>query len=216
MSFRERMTDAAGRATAASAVAREALADRVPGSPDAAQVQAWIATLPMPTAPATDTWSISIGTLLGRSGNLPSIAAKALGLLDRFGRVSVGPAGLGIDSDDVPWSGITAVRTAPVSTVLGRDVVTRELDRIRGVLPPVPGRAAVLGHAESVLHALLARALVAPGGDVVSTLDCRGRLGRQRTITVGLAAALAIIAMPDVDRSIRATAEQHAVPVTAG
>jgi hypothetical protein len=177
-------------------------------------VTAWLAQMPMPQAPATETWTLSIGSLVGRAGNLPPGGAKALGLLDRFGRVSVGPDQVGIDSDDVRWSEVTAVRTSPAGAMLGQNAVAHELERIKRLLPPVPGRAAVLGQVEAVLGALLAGALGSPGSAVVSAIESTGRLGRTRTVSVGLAAALVLSAMPEVDRSIRVTAEQRGIPVS--
>ena len=82
------------------------------------------------------------------------------------------------------------------------------------LLPPVPGRAAVLGQVETVLGALLVGALGSPGSAVVSAIESTGRLGRTRTVSVGLAAALILSAMPEVDRSIRVTAEQRGIPVS--
>jgi hypothetical protein len=214
VSLRSRLGEAGSRATAAGAAAREALADRLPDAPDGTAVTAWLANVPMPQAPATETWALSIGTLVGRVGNLPPVAAKALGLLDRFGRVSVGPDKVGIDNEDVRWSEVTAVRTSPAGAMLGQNAVAHELDRIKRLLPPVPGRAAVLGQVEAVLGVLLARALGSPGSEVMSAIESTGRLGRTRTVSVGLAAALVLSAMPEVNRSIRATAEQRGIPVS--
>ena len=130
--------------------------------------------------------------------------------------MSVGPDSLGIDGDDIPWRSVTAVRTSAVSGLLGRRLVADELDRVKKLVPPVPGRSIVLGQVATVLGALLERALVdgdAPRGHIVSAVESTGRLGRQRTTQLGLAGALVLMAMPDVDRSIRATAEQHGVPI---
>ena len=214
MSLRQRLGEAGSRAAAAGVAARAALPERVPAAPDSTAVKAWLANLPMPQAPATQTWTMSIGTLVGRSGNLPPVAAKALGLLDRFGRVSVGPDQVGIDNDDVRWSEMTAIRTSPAGSMLGQHAVGHELDRIKRLLPPVPGRAAVLGQVETVLGALLSRAMESPGSDVVSAIESTGRLGRTRAVPVGLAAALVLSSMPAVDRSIRVTAERYGVPVS--
>jgi hypothetical protein len=213
VSLRQRLGEAGSRAAAAGSAAREALADRVPAAPDGNAVTAWLANVPMPQAPATQPWTLSIGTLAGRAGTLPPVADRALGLLDRFGRVSVGPDQVGIDNDDVRWSEVTAVRTTPAGAMLGQNAVGHELERIKRLLPPVPGRAAVLAQAETVLGALLARALGSPGADVVAAIESTGRLGRTRTMSVGLAAALVLSAMPEVDRSIRATAEARGIPV---
>lgn len=191
---------------------RDRLGERLPSVPDIKRVQTWLAEAPMPEAPATDTWTLSVGSLLSRLGNLPTAASKALGVLDRFGRISVGPDRLGIDGDDFSWSEVTAVRTAPVATVLSQDVVSRELERIKHLLPPFPGRTAVLAQVEAVLGVLLAKALASKSTDVVYAVQSRGGRGRERTVTVGLAAALTLIALPRVDRSIRATAEWHGIP----
>lgn len=214
MSLRQRLGEAGSRATAASSAAREALADRLPAAADGNAVTSWLASMPMPQAPATRPWALSIGTLVGRAGTLPPVATRALGLLDRFGRVSVGPDEVGIDGEDVRWSDVTAVRTSPAGAMLGQNAVAHELERIKRLLPPVPGRAAVLGQVETVLGALLARALGTPGSDVVAAIESTGRLGRTRTVSVGLAAALVLSAMPEVDRSIRVTAEQRGIPVS--
>src|SRR3954447_22061930 len=48
----------------------------------------------------------------------PPLAGKALPLLDRFGRGSIGPDRVGIDGEDVAWGTVTAVRTTPVTALL--------------------------------------------------------------------------------------------------
>lgn len=216
MTLRQRLTEAGSTVAGAGAAARGALGTRLPPVPDEATVQAWLSRLPVPTTPATATWTLSIGALLGQVGSIPPLAVKALGLLDRFGRVSVGPDKLGIDGDDVQWRSMTAIRTTPVTAMLGRRLVLDELKRIKGLVSPMPGRSIVLAQAGTVLGGLLGRALAGeamPCRDIVSAVECTGRLGRQRTVQLGLAGSLVLMALPEVDRSIRATAELHRIPV---
>lgn len=212
MSLRDRLSEAGGRAAALGSTVRTSARPVAVATSLAEQ----LAALPRPAAPATEPWAISVATLVGGGGSVPPLAMKALGLLDRFGRVGVGPDQVAIDGDDLPWTAVTTVRTAPVAARLSEDVVRRELDRVKRLLPPMPGRGWVLRQVGSVLGGLIGRALPAgatAGGTVVSALETTGRLGRHRTVEVGLAGSLVLMALPEVDRSIRATAEQHGIPV---
>lgn len=103
-----------------------------------------------------------------------------------------------------------------MTALLGQRLVLDELERIKGLVPPMPGRSIVLAQVGTVLGGLLGRALASeamPRRDIVSAVECTGRLGRQRTMQLGLAGSLVLMALPEVDRSIRATAELHRVPV---
>ena len=190
-----------GRLSDAGTAARGPLAGRMPAAGLAGAMQGWLAGLPMPSAPATETWTLSIGNLLLRGGG-PPVAGKALVSLDRFGRVSIGPDHVGIDGEDVAWGTVTAVRTSPpVTALLSQDVVRREVERVKRLVPPMPGRSLVLARIGTVLGDLLGRALsggaLSPG-TVVSAVESTGRLGRQKIVDVGLTAALVLMATPEV------------------
>ncbi|MGY1802962.1 hypothetical protein ACI78T_06750 [Blastococcus sp. SYSU D00922] len=170
----------------------------------------------LPAAPATSHWELSVSALVSASGQVNPVARRALAVLDRFGRVAVGPLGIGLDDEDIPWSAVTALHTAPVSQVLTESALDRELERLLRVLPPLPGRSWVLERVGSVLGGLLGRALPtdgALGAEVVTGADSRRRLGRTSTTSLGFVGTLLLAALPQVDLSFRATAASHGVNV---
>ncbi|MEY9933261.1 hypothetical protein ABH926_007914 [Catenulispora sp. GP43] len=170
--------------------------------------------IPMPDAPATALWEISLAAYLRRRTDLPSLALKPLGLLDRYGEVAVGPDHVAFDGEDVPWDKAVRVIVRDVVEVVSDAAMAREAEKIRHMLPPVPGRKWVVDHAMVLLGEFAGPRLTKTrGGDVVSEIVYRGALGREKTLQAGVFAALVMATWPDVRHSLVATARAHGVEV---
>lgn len=171
-------------------------------------------TIPMPTVPAAELWEMSLAAYLRRRTDLPSLALKPLGLLDRYGEVAVGPDHMGFDGEDVPWDKVVRVIVRDLIEVVSDKAMAREAEKIRHMLPPVPGRKWVVDHAMALLGEFAAPRLTkARGGDVVSEVVYRGALGREKTVQAGVFAALVMATWPEVRNSLVVTARQHGIEV---
>lgn len=173
-----------------------------------------ISMIPMPSVPAATLWEISLAAYLRQRTDLPSLALKPLGLLDRYGEVAVGPEHMAFDGEDVPWDKAVRVIVRDLAEVVSDKAMAREAEKIRHMLPPVPGRKWVVDQAMGLLADFAARRLTkARGGDVVSEIVYRGVLGREKTLQAGVFGALVMATWPDVRRSLVATARLHGVEV---
>ena len=144
----------------------------------------------------------------------PSLALKPLGLLDRYGEVAVGPDHMAFDGEDVPWDKVVRVIVRDLVEVVSDKAMAREAEKIRHMLPPVPGRKWVVDHAMALLGEFAAPRLTKTrGGDVVSEVVYRGALGREKTVQAGVFAALVMATWPEVRESLVATAREHGVEV---
>ncbi|MEZ0107854.1 hypothetical protein ABH920_001846 [Catenulispora sp. EB89] len=171
-------------------------------------------TIPMPSVPAGALWEISLAAYLRRRTDLPSLALKPLGLLDRYGEVAVGPDHMAFDGEDVPWDKAVRVIVRDVVEVVSDAAMAREAEKIRHMLPPVPGRKWVVDHAMALLGEFAAPRLTkARGGDVVSEVVYRGALGREKTLQAGVFAALVMATWPQVRQSLVTTARANGVDV---
>jgi hypothetical protein len=171
-------------------------------------------TIPTPTAPADALWELSLAAYLRRRTDLPALALKPLGLLDRYGEVAVGPDHMAFDGEDVPWGRAVRLVVRDVAEVVSDVAMAHEAEKIRRMLPPVPGRKWVVDHAMALLGEFAAPRLTkARGGDVVSEVVYCGALGREKTVQAGVFAALVMATWPDVRHSLVATARMHGVEV---
>ncbi|MFD0631537.1 hypothetical protein ACFQ9X_07735 [Catenulispora yoronensis] len=140
----------------------------------------------MPSVPAEAPWELSLAAYLRQTTALPSLALKPLGLLDRYGAVAVGPEAAGFDGDDVPWPKIVRLEVRDVVEVVSDAAMAREAEKIRSMLPPVPGRKWVVDHAMALLGDIAGPRLAgARGGDVVSEIVYRGCWGGRRRFRPG-------------------------------
>ena len=172
------------------------------------------AMIAMPAAPADALWEMSLAAYLRRRSDLPSLALKPLGLLDRYGEVAVGPDHMAFDGEDVPWDKVVRVIVRDLVEVVSGKAMAREAEKIRHMLPPVPGRKWVVDHAMALLGEFAGPRLTkARGGDVVSEVVYRGALGREKTVQAGVFAALVMATWPQVRESLVATARQHEAEV---
>ena len=170
--------------------------------------------LTMPSAPAEEPWQLSLAGYLRQSTDLPALALKPLGLLDRYGEVAVSPAEVAFDGEDVPWAKVVRLEVRDVVEVVSDAAMAREAEKIRSMLPPVPGRKWVVDHAMALLGDIAGPRLgKAHGGDVVSVIVYRGMFGREKTLQAGVFASLVMATWPDVRRSLTATARLHGIAV---
>lgn len=192
-----------------------------------------------PQFPSSEPWEASLAELVRGTGKVPRIATKPLGLFDRFGAVKFGPDEVGFDNDEVPWDKVTQLRTWKLSSLLTGQGLEREVDRIRGYIPPIPGRKwavektvsffldlvlAVSGE-QAKLFADYVDGVATAAGDeipdgtaepadcrVVAEIEYQGAL-RKKEIRGGLVAALLLAKVPGANDCLCKWAEMKGVPV---
>lgn len=212
---------------AASQTARRLLADLPTDVGDL--VTDWVAAAldayPRPVYPLAREWDVSVQGLVRLVPYVPRFATAPLGLLDRFGAVTVGPQRVGLDGKDVEWDRVLEIRTEPAWTALSAEALEADLARFVTFIPPLPGRAWVLRKIGELVLSLYLSALPpedAPvddeGGDplfsrVVSSVRYRRRFG-QGEADVSATSALLQLALPGTVDTIVRTAAQHGVTVT--
>lgn len=184
---------------------------------------------PRPQHPVAEEWDASVQGLVRRVPYVPRIATAPLGLLDRFGAVTVGPQRVGLDGTDVDWTDVVEVRTEPAWTHLSAEALEANLAQYVGFLPPVPGRSWVLGKLSELLLSLYLAVLpmdddLVPGTDrrdpardlllarPVTGLVHRRRFG-QGEVRAGTASVLLQLALPESTDVLLRTAADRGVPV---
>jgi hypothetical protein len=218
--MRNRLTDLGRLAASGVADARE----KVTGSASAASAKERVGlsleNISLPSVPPEEAWSLSLASLIASNRDIPAVALKLLGMLDRFGSVRVSADEVGFDADDVKWSQVTLLRTASVFDVLTDVAIQREVERLRMLLPPVPGRKWLIRRALQWFQVLLRRATGLDGDSTASTeivaeILYKGRLGGQKELRVGVVSAAILAALPQVNASIAETARMQGVQVGA-
>lgn len=186
------------------------------------------------TAPdplSTEPWEVSLGELVRKTGKVPKIATKPLDLFDRFGALRLTPDEIGFDNDMVEWGKIVELRAHTASSLLTGKALDREVDRIRGYLPPIPGRKwavnkvvtllldltmAVTGDYATKAADTVDRVGADEGGAedarLVTEIVYRGRFGRTKEVQAGMIGAL-ITLRPGVNTCLREMAGIRGVPV---
>lgn len=129
-----------------------------------------IAAYPRPSYPLEREWDVSVQGVVRLVPYVPRFATAPLALLDRFGAVTVGPERVGLDGKDVDWDRVVEVRTAPAWTCLSAEALEVNLAQYVVALPPLPGRAWVLGKISELLLSLYLAVLPpdADGEDVLA------------------------------------------------
>lgn len=129
-----------------------------------------IAAYPRPTYPLEREWDVSVQGVVRLVPYVPRFATAPLALLDRFGAVTIGPRRVGLDGKDVDWDRVVEVRTAPAWTCLSAEALEVNLAQYVVALPPLPGRAWVLGKISELLLSLYLAVLPpdADGDDVLA------------------------------------------------
>jgi hypothetical protein len=183
------------------------------------EVSGWVRkaleAVPLPPVPATEQWEMSLAAFLRLRTDLPSVALKPLGLLDRYGAIGFGPETVGFDGEDIAWGRVVRIIARDVVEVVTDSAMEREAEHIRGLLPPLPGRKWVVEQAMGLLGSVAGpvTAKVA-AGDVACEIVYRGRFGREKVLRAGLFPALLQAARPEVVRSLVATARERGVEVS--
>ncbi|MEZ0064650.1 hypothetical protein ABIA32_000638 [Streptacidiphilus sp. MAP12-20] len=118
------------------------------------------------------------------------------------------------------WSKIVEIRTRNAFELMTTQALENEVDRIRTLLPPVPGRKWLVTQAAEAMATVVLAALEqgsTPGRldelTVPAEIVHRGLLGRQRVLRGGLFAAATLVIVEPVADSLAATAALHGVPV---
>lgn len=195
--------------------------DDVPADPtdpaEQARFAAFLAKLEPPPYPLVAPWSLSVVDLLETRFSVPGAARKVLGQLDRFGAVRLDPQEVGFDSDEVAWSKVLEVRTAPAAQVLTRHAVEREAERLKAMLPPLPGRKWVVGKVTDLLTVTIARfrdeEADALGPQIAVDIVYKGRL-RKKQLEAGAVTAAVLAAVPGANDALLRTAADHGATIT--
>ena len=188
-----------------------------------AQAKALALAMPRPEVPLQSEWNAGLGHLVRATPGFPDRLSRLLGPLDKVAEVRLTPDLIGFDGQEAPWRDVAEVRLAPVADLLSAALLDRELERLVGVLPPVPGRKWAVRRITELITGLAVAAvesvMPAPGAGqpllVTSSVVARGRLGRQRQLAPGLFAAALCATIPEVTDAVRDAADRHGVPVIA-
>lgn len=182
-----------------------------------------LTSVPPPAVPVAEPWVLSVGALLGRHPRTPQLVHRALGLLDGFGAVHLGQESVGFDGEEIPWEKLVEIRTRNAFEVMTTQALEQEVDRIRQLLPPVPGRKWLVTRAAEALATVVLAALEHGSFDrpldrieVPVEIAYKGLLGRQRVLTGGLFAVAGLVVVGQAAESLVATARQHGLPVVPG
>jgi len=148
----------------------------------------------------------------------PLLTIRPLTALDRFGALHLDTEQVGFDGEPVDWARVSELRLREAFALLTTDALEREVDRIRGLFPPVPGRRKALTYLAENLATVLLAALDqgedALGRSVVGELHHRGRLPGKRVESPGLFAAALLSLRPDIGAALTDEAARHGVRVT--
>jgi hypothetical protein len=167
-----------------------------------------------PTLPWANPWKVTLAGILIRRPNSPLLEIGPLPILDRFGALHLDGAHVGFDGHAHEWPKVTAVRTRSAIELLTNDAVEREVDRIRPLLPPVPGRKKLMmyiaEHLTLVLFTALDQSEEALHREIVSEIQFRGAVpGVRRTARPGLFAAAFLSLRPDINDALIGEAARH-------
>lgn len=224
MGIGDKVRGIGGAVGSAAAAGRSRVARGVEAGREGIASGDWVRTalgaLPVPSAPAVATWEYSLGVLICLHPRVPAATAKLLTALDSLGAVRFGPEDVGFDGEYVPWEKVTGLRLHDAFTVMTTDGLDAEIDRVREVLPPLPGRKWVVSKAVEAA-ATVALASLEQAADrrleaveVACEITYKGLLGRQKTLNASLFATALLAQRPEVAQSLVATAVAHGVPVT--
>ncbi|WP_432589846.1 hypothetical protein ABVG11_33630 [Streptomyces sp. HD1123-B1] len=219
------VTSAAGAVTSAAAGAGRTVLNRgaAAGRSGMAASGDWavgvLGTLPAPAAPATEEWEFSLGALVCRHPRVPAVTARALRPLDSIGALRFGPESVGFDGEDIPWQQVVRLQLHDAFSAMTTDGFDAEIDRVRDLLPPLPGRKWAVTKVVEGLGAVALAALETSGDqrldsrEVACEIVYRGAFGREKTLRAHLFTTALLAQQPDVAHSLVVTAESLGVPV---
>lgn len=224
MSFGERVRGIGGAVGSAAGAGRNAVGRGISARRDNIASGDWarsaLGGITVPDAPATAVWEFSLGVLICRHPRVPAATARLLRGLDGLGAVRFGPDEVGFDGEDIPWGKATGLRMRDAFSVMTTDGLDGEIDRIRDVLPPLPGRKWVVGKAVEAAATVMLASLEQSAEQRLDAVEVpyeityKGLLGRQKTVTASLFATALLAHEPGVAQSLLATARAHGVEVT--
>ncbi|MGC0419899.1 hypothetical protein [Embleya sp. AB8] len=223
MAIRDQLRGIGGAMGSAAASGRTVVGSRI-GAGRASVVSGdWVRVtldaLPAPAVPATAAWEFSLGALVCRHPKVPALTARPLRLLDGLGAVRFGPDTIGFDGEDIPWEKVVRLTVHDAFGAMTTAALDAEVDRIREVLPPLPGRKwAVTKVVEGLLTVVLASLEQADDRRLDSVpvpceITYRGHLGRQKTLRASLFATALTARQTAVADSLVATARAKGVAV---
>jgi hypothetical protein len=182
-----------------------------------------------PTFPLHSEWGIGLGQILGSHPAFPGGLRGVALNLDRLGGLRISPHAINIDGETVPWEKISEITFGPVLDVVTSRALQREVARLTGLLPPVPGRKWLVRQAVEILVSLCFAAggavsdpdpgthdsdpAVAPDLGVPMVFRYRG-MARQKELTPGMFVVLAASAIPAVSDVIALIARQRGITIT--
>jgi hypothetical protein len=165
---------------------------------------------PVPLVPWSGPWKCTLAGILVRRPRSPLLTIRPLTALDRFGALHLDTEQLGFDGEPRDWTKISELRLRDSFELLTTDALEREVDRIRRLFPPVPGRRKALTYLAENLATVLLAALDqgedALGRAVLGELHHRGRLPGKRVERPGLFAAALLSLRPDFGAALIAEA----------
>ncbi|MGW2597437.1 hypothetical protein [Streptomyces klenkii] len=203
----------------ANAVQRGVDAGRTGTNASGDWVLSVLRSLPAPAAPATAEWEFSLGALICRHPKVPALTAKALRPLDAIGALRFGPESVGFDGEDVPWDKVVHLQLHDAFSAMSTDALDTEIDRIRDLLPPLPGRKWVVTKVVEGLASVMLAALEQAGEQRLETVDVaceityRGMLGVKKTLRANMFTTALLAQQPEVMHSLVLTARSKGVPV---
>ncbi|WP_331770989.1 hypothetical protein OG948_45995 (plasmid) [Embleya sp. NBC_00888] len=225
MAIRDQLRGIGGAVGSAAASGRAAVGNRIGAGRARVASGDWVRgtldALPAPAAPATVAWEFSLGALVCRHPKVPAITARPLRLLDGLGAVRFGPESVGFDGEDIPWDKVIRLTVHDAFASMTTAALDTEVDRVREVLPPLPGRKwAVTKVVEGLLTVVLASLEQADdrrldSAEVACEITYRGLLGREKTLRASLFATALLARQTAVADSLVATARAHGVEVVA-
>ena len=174
---------------------------------------------PAPALPWANPWKCTLAGILIRRPGSPLLDAGPLSMLDRFGALHLDGANVGFDGEPHDWDKVTAVRLRTAIELLTNEALEREVDRIRHLLPPIPGRKKLMmylaEHLTLVLFTALDQSEDVLHRQIVAEIQYRGTLpGIKRTAQPGLFAAALLSLRPDINQALIGEAERRGLVVT--
>ena len=179
-----------------------------------------VAAAPPPTLPWANPWKCTLAGILVRRPGSPLLTVRPLTLLDRFGAVHLDSEQVGFDGHARDWSAVTGVRMRNAFELLTTEGLLGDLERVRLLLPPLPGRKRLLMYLAQNLATVLLAALdqgeEALEREIVGELRYRRGLpgGRHVIRYPGLFAAALLSLRPDINDALVGEARRHGVKVT--
>jgi hypothetical protein len=178
-----------------------------------------IAAAPPPALPWTNPWKCTLAGILVRRPGSALLTVHPLTLLDRFGALHLDAEQVGYDGEARDWSKVTGVRMRDAFELLTTRALEQEVDRIRLLLPPLPGRKRLLmflaQNLSTVLLATLDQGEDALSREIVGELRYRRAVpGGRHVGRPGLFAAALLSLRPDINDALVGEARRHGVKVT--